>query len=81
MRFSGFVSTVLIIKEGEIWGFAHAVTDETNPLDRIPHHAQSRPFQLLRAADVALHIHERHGQKRPILLQPTYHAFLPLGHE
>ena len=60
---------------------AYTIPHERNPLDRIPHQAQPRPFQLLGTANEALHIHKRHRQQRPIFLEPADHALLALRRE
>lgn len=40
---------------------AYAIAHKRHALDRIPHHAQPRPFQLFRTADIALHVHKCDG--------------------
>lgn len=57
------------------------ISRKPNPLHRIPHQAHPRSRQLLRHANKTLHIHERHRQQRPILLQSPDHTFLALRHE
>lgn len=79
MRVSNLFEFCIVDLSGK--GVAYAISHKRNPLDRIPHHGQPRPFQLFRTADIALHIHKRDRQERTILLKATNHALLALGRE